>query len=128
MGGIHGPPYHAKERPMTQAHAYAVFAEHSPTSKPMQPGMNTRVFNRTEVTVGDAIRLDENTGVITLAPGTSHITGFSATVYYTGTEPPEMISNRDPSNGGYCRIWNRKETDVRNNARALVGGSASTAN
>ncbi len=108
--------------------AYAVFAEHSPVSKRMQPGMNTRVFNKVEVNVGDAIRLDERTGVITLAPGTYHITGFSATVYYTGKEPPEMISTRDPANGGYCRLWDRKETDLRNNGRAIVVGSASTAN
>jgi hypothetical protein len=114
---------------MNSHQSYAVFSEHSPENKPMQAGMNTRVFTNIDAIEGDAIRLDPRTGVITLVPGTYHISGFSSTVYYAETDPPEMISTRDPANGGYCRVWNMKETtDLRDNAKAIVVGSASTAN
>ncbi len=43
-------------------------------------------------------------------------------------DPPEMIPTRDPANGGYCRLWDKAETDIMNNAKALVVGSAGTAN
>lgn len=107
---------------------YAVFAEHSPTSKPMQPGMNTRVFNRIESRSEDAaIQLDEETGVITLPPGTYHITGFSTTVYFTGDEPPEMVGSRSMANGGYCRLRLAQDSPEDRDA-GFVLGSVSTAN
>lgn len=111
---------------MAEEHSYAVFAEFSPTTKLMEPGMNTRVFNVVESHQGDDIRLEMGTGVITLAPGTYHITGFSATAYAT-VEPPEMVATRAPAAGGYCRV--RKATDSADDRKAaIVVGSISTAN
>jgi len=117
---------------MSDALCYAVFSEFSPTLKPMRPGMNTRVFNHVDARSPDgAIELDESTGVITLPPGTYHITGFSSTVYYTGEEPPEMVEPRSPANGGYCRLRRREtEEDPEKEDRdaGFVFGSISTAN
>ena len=117
---------------MHDAPCYAVFSEFSPTLKPMRPGMNTRVFNHVDARSPDgAIELDESTGVITLPPGTYHITGFSSTVYYTGEEPPEMVEPRSPANGGYCRLRRREtEEDPEKEDRdaGFVFGSISTAN
>jgi hypothetical protein len=94
----------------------------------MQPGMNTRVFNHVDAHSPDgAIQLDESTGVITLPPGTYHITGFSSVIYYTGKEPPEMIEPRSPANGGYCRL-RRAEEDPEDHNAGFVFGSACTAN
>jgi hypothetical protein len=113
---------------MSDGPCYAVFSEFSPTLKPMRPGMNTRVFNHVDARSPDgAIELDESTGVITLPPGTYHITGFSTTVYYTGEEPPEMVEPRSPANGGYCRL-RRAEEDPEDRDAGFVFGSISTAN
>lgn len=113
---------------MTDSPCYAVFAEHSPTSKPAQPGMNTRVFNVIEARSPDAaIKLDETTGVVTLPPGTYHLTGFSTTVYNTGDEPPEMVTSRSPANGGYCRL-RRAEEEAEDRDAGFALGSIATAN
>lgn len=111
---------------MTQVHSYAVFAEHSPTTKLMQPGMNTRVFNVVETQSGNDVQLDLETGVITLAPGTYHITGFSSTAYAT-QEPPEMVATRAPANGGYCRLRHASDSAEDRDAGIVFGG-ISTAN
>ncbi len=116
--------------------SYAVFAEHSPESKPIQPGWNQRIFTKTEALAGDEIRLHEETGTITLAPGTYHLTGFSTTVYFTAEDPPEMVPNRSPANGGYCRLrpvaapGTPKEASPFHggNETAIVVGSVSTSN
>jgi hypothetical protein len=114
---------------MINAHCYAVFAEHSPETKRVQPGMNTRVFNRTEAQSPDkTIQRDEETGVITLPPGTYHIIGFSTTVYSPGGEPPEMVATQAPfSNGGYCRL-RREEESATNHDAGFAYGSICTAN
>jgi len=113
---------------MSEAPCYAVFTEYSPTIKAMQPGMNARVFNHVEARSADgSIQLDEQTGVITLPPGTYHITGFSTTVYYTGDEPPEMVEPRTPANGGYCRLRREEECPEDRDA-GFVFGSICTAN
>jgi len=113
---------------MSEIPCYAVFAEYSPTIKPAQPGMNTRVFNRIEARSNDAaIQLDEKTGVIRLPPGTYHITGFSTTVYYTGKEAPEMVEPRSPANGGYCRLRLEDELPEDHDAGFVIG-SICTAN
>lgn len=113
---------------MTSAPCYAVFAEHSPKTKASKPGMNTRVFNVIEAQSEDnSIRLNKKNGVITLPPGTYHITGFSTTVYYTGKEPPEMVEPRSPANGGYCRLRREEESETDHEA-GFVFGSISTAN
>lgn len=111
---------------MTRAHSYAVFSEHSPTTKMMKPGMNTRVFNVVEAHSGSDIRLDLETGVITLSPGTYHLTGFSTTAYAT-KEPPEMVTTRAPANGGYCRLRHAADPAEDRDVGIIFGG-ISTAN
>jgi hypothetical protein len=119
---------------MTDAPCYAVFAEYSPVIKPARTGMNTRVFNRVEARSADgAIQLDEQTGVVTLPPGTYHMTGFSTVVYYTGDEPPEMVEPRTPASGGYCRLRRLRvgetvEESAEDRDAGFVFGSISTAN
>lgn len=83
---------------------YAVFTEFSPASKPMVPGWNRRVFTDTDARKGDAIQCDFATGIVTLAPGSYHITGLSMVAYNTGTEPPETTTIRSPASAGYCRL------------------------
>lgn len=83
---------------------YAVFTEFSPASKPMVPGWNRRVFTDTDARKGDAIQCDFATGIVTLAPGSYHITGLSMVAYTTGTEPPETTTIRSPASAGYCRL------------------------
>jgi len=84
--------------------SYAVFSEMSPESKPLQPGWNRRLFTDTEARRGEDIRYDPATGLITLAPGTYHLSGFSMVAYNTGGEPKEMVTIRTPAAGGYCRL------------------------
>ena len=114
---------------MLNAPVYAVFSEYSPESKPMQPGMNTRVFNHVDAQSPDgSIQLDQKTGVITLPPGTYHLNGFSSTVYFTGEEPPEMTLVRTPyANGGYCRLRYADELPE-DHAAGFAFGSISSAN
>ena len=83
---------------------YAVFTELSPDSKPMLPGWNRRVFTDTDARRGNAIQCDFATGIVTLAPGTYHITALSMVAYTTGTEPPETTTIRSPASAGYCRL------------------------
>jgi hypothetical protein len=89
-----------------QAHApeYAVFTELSPDTKPMKKVWNTRVFTDTDSKLGDSIRCDFGTGIITLAPGSYHMTGFSMVTYNSGGEPPETATIRAPASAGYCRL------------------------
>jgi hypothetical protein len=58
-----------------QGPEYAVFSEFSPDTKAMSAGFNTRVFTDVDSRRGNNIRCDFKTGVITLAPGSYHITG-----------------------------------------------------
>jgi hypothetical protein len=51
-----------------QAPEYAVVTELSPDTKPMKKVWNTRVFTDTDSKLGDCIRCDFGTGIITLAP------------------------------------------------------------
>ncbi len=75
---------------------YAVFTELSPDTKPMKPGWNRRVFTNTDVRKGSAIQCDLATGIVTLAPGTYHLSGMSIVTYHTGTEPPETTTVKAP--------------------------------
>jgi hypothetical protein len=83
---------------------YAVFTELSPASKLMTPGWNRRVFTDTDTRKGNAIQCDFATGIVTLAPGAYHITGFSMVAYLTGNEPPETTTVRALASAGYCRL------------------------
>lgn len=83
---------------------YAVFTEFSPDTKAMTPGFNIRGFTDCDSQQGNSIRCDFKIGVITLAPGSYHITGFSMATYNSGGEPPEMSTVRAPAAAGYCRL------------------------
>lgn len=84
--------------------SYAVFSEMSPESKPLKAGWNRRMFTDTEARLGEDIQYDAQTGLITLAPGTYLLTGFSMVAYNTGGEPREMVTIRTPAAGGYSRL------------------------
>jgi len=86
-------------------HDCAVFAEYSDSDKPMTAGANTRVFNRVEVESAGAIRLDLETGTVSLAPGMYHITASSiVTPYDPVTDADGRVSPQARPYGGYCRL------------------------
>ncbi|MDP1748565.1 MAG: hypothetical protein Q8L22_03835 [Reyranella sp.] len=91
---------------------YAVFTEFSPDSKLMTPDWNRRAFTDTDVRKGGAIQYDFATEIVTLAPGSYHITGLSMVVYDSGGEPPEMTTIRAPASAGYCRLRTFDSTGV----------------
>lgn len=113
---------------------YAVFTELSPDSKPLKSGWNTRVFTDTAARQGDAIRCDFTSGVISVPPGTYHISGLSMVAYNSGGEPREMATVRAPASAGYCRL--RIAGPTSENARSIGNddpsvlciGSTATAN
>lgn len=82
---------------------YAVFTEFSPASKLMAPGWNRRVFTDTDSRKGTSIQCDFATGIVTLAPGSYRLTGFSMVSYASGSEP-ESTTIRAPASAGYCRL------------------------
>lgn len=83
---------------------YAVFTELSPDSKLMTPGWNRRIFTDIDARKGSAIQCDFTTGIVTLVPGSYHITGLSMVTYNTGKEPPETTTVRALASAGYCRL------------------------
>lgn len=86
-------------------HDCAVFSEYSDSDKPMVAGANTRVFNRVEVESAGGIRLEEGTGVVTLMPGTYHVTASSiVTPYDPATDVDGRVSPQARPYGGYCRL------------------------
>ena len=113
---------------------YAVFTEMSPESKPLKAGWNTRVFTDTDARNGNAIQCDFATGIVTVAPGTYHISGLSIVTYNTGGEPPEMATVRAPASAGYCRLrlvgaTNDDPENIKNeDPRIKCIGSGATAN
>jgi hypothetical protein len=109
----------------------AVFAEHSDARKPMQPGWNVRVFNRTEAQQGAVIRRDPASGVVSLGPGVYHITGSSQVTYNDLTEHPDQPGwNTEPiPNGGYCRLCHAgNHGGTVGNEDAIAVGTISSAN
>jgi hypothetical protein len=109
----------------------AVFAEHSDTRKPILPGWNVRVFNRTEAQQGSGIRRDPASGVISLGPGVYHVTGSSQVTYNDLTEHPEEPGwNTEPiPNGGYCRLcYADNHGGTVGNQDAIAVGTISSAN
>lgn len=83
---------------------YAVFTEFSPSTKKMEAGWNRRIFTDTDARKGTSIQCDLASGVVTLAPGSYHISGFSMVAYDSGGEPAEMTTIRAPASAGYCRV------------------------
>jgi hypothetical protein len=103
------------------SHEFAVYSEYSDSDKPMQAGANTRVFNRTEVTSGDHIRLEEGTGVVVLRRGTYHITACSIITYYDpATDTDGKVTNMERSWGGYCRL-RYKDKPAREDTPIAIG-------
>lgn len=87
------------------SHDCAVFAEWSDSDKPMVPEANIRVFNRVEVPSAGSIRLNEQTGGVTLSPGTYHITASSiVTPYYPETDTDGRVTPQPRPYGGYARL------------------------
>jgi hypothetical protein len=82
---------------------YAVFTEFSPGTKQAKGGWNRRIFTDTDSRRGTAIQCDFATGIVTLAPGTYRISGFSMVTYESGSEP-ETTTIRAPASAGYCRL------------------------
>ncbi len=82
---------------------YAIFTEFSPASKLMASGWNRRVFTDTDSRKGTGIQCDFTTGIVTLAPGSYRLTGFSMVAYSGGSEP-ETTTIRAPASAGYCRL------------------------
>ncbi|WP_164002363.1 hypothetical protein [Pyxidicoccus caerfyrddinensis] len=123
--------YFWTSEPVSYSRSFAVFSEDSPETKKMEVGgMHTRVFTRVEARSPDnAIQLDLATGIITLPPGTYHITGFSMTAFLTGEEPSGMMATKKFANGGYCRLRHAGGVaeDIPNED-AIVVGSISTPN
>ena len=93
------------------SHDCAVFSEYSDSDKPMQPGANVRVFNRVEVESGGSIRLDRATGVVTLRPGTYHVTASSIVTPYDpeAADAATRVPDEPRPLGGYCRLRYRNK-------------------
>jgi hypothetical protein len=83
---------------------YAVFTELSTELKKMKDGWNRRIFTNSDARKGTAIQCDMASGVVTLAPGAYHLSGYSIVAYYLGNEPPETTTTRSPASAGYCRL------------------------
>jgi hypothetical protein len=93
----------------------------------MQPEANTRLFNRVEAQSGDSIKLDKSTGVVTLKPGTYHITATSIVTYYDpATDTDGRVTNQARSWGGYSRLRYRDKPARQDKAIAI--GTISSAN
>jgi hypothetical protein len=91
--------------PRASTRDFGVYSEYSDSDKPMRPEANTRLFNRVEAQSGDSIRLDKSTGVVTLKPGTYHITTTSIVTFYDPTTDTDgRVTNIERSWGGYSRL------------------------
>jgi hypothetical protein len=70
----------------------------------MKGGWNRRIFTDTDSRKGTAIQCDFTNGIVTLAPGRYHLSGFSTVAYNSGSEPAETTTIRSPASAGYCRL------------------------
>jgi hypothetical protein len=81
---------------------YAIYGEFATANVLMKPGLNRRVFNKTEAQHGTKIRL-ETDGAITLQPGTYRISGFSSVTMQNGFSVPKPKHNLNYP--GYCLVY-----------------------
>ena len=96
--------------------SYAIYGEYAAgANKPMQNGLNRRVFNRIEAQSGPDIHLNPD-GSITLMPGTYRLTGFSAVTMQTSMAPPQVTSNYP----GYCMVYPK---DVEKSGHEVIAQS-----
>ena len=105
--------------------SYAIYGEYAAGSnKPMQNGLNRRVFNRVEAQSGRDIYLNPD-GAVTLLPGTYRLTGFSAVTMQTSMAPPQVTNNYP----GYCLVYPKgvenSGHDVIKQAIAIGSGATS---
>jgi hypothetical protein len=113
------------------ANDVAVFTEMSDSMKKVAPGWNTRVFNFNEVPpqTGSAISVDAN-GVVTLQPGTYHITASSAVTYDDLDPKPSSPgwNTKERPNAGYARLRYTKDPVTSPNEKAIIVGTISNSN
>jgi hypothetical protein len=93
--------------------SYAIYGEYAAgANKPMQNGLNRRVFNKIEAQSGPDIYLNPD-GSITLQPGTYRLTGYSAVTMQTSMAPPQVPNNYP----GYCMVYPK---DIENSGHEVV--------
>ena len=81
--------------------SYAIYGEYAAVAnKPMQSGLNRRVFNKIEAQCGPDVYLNPD-GAVTLQPGTYRLTGYSAVTMQTSMAPPSPPNNYP----GYCIVY-----------------------
>ncbi len=108
------------------SHEHAVFAEYSLATRQMTlEGANPRVFNTVEVPSRGGISLDPSTGVVTLMPGTYHITAVSIVTPYRDGDTERVTLDPQPW-AGYCRLRYRDKPARTDKPIAL--GTISNAN
>ena len=90
--------------------AYGVYTELGKSQVAMKPGSNVRVFNAVQADGGAFIGYDPATGILTLAPGTYRINGYSITTFgYLLTKEQQSAVRSVP---GYAYLFNVDENKV----------------
>ncbi len=115
-----------KERSPLDHHSFAIYGEYArKANKPMQDGLNRRVFNKVEAHAGPDIRLNDD-GSITLRPGTYRMTGFSTVTMQTTMDPPPIQGSNYP---GYSLVYRQSDENAGEAilANAIAIGSPTTA-
>ncbi|QIB35795.1 hypothetical protein [Ancylobacter pratisalsi] len=106
---------------------YAVYEEHSPETKPMQPGANLRALNRVITQMGDAIHLDTETGIVSLKAGTYRISGVSVLTYFDAQADTDgRVSAQARPNASYAMLLHPGSAS--RDVEPLALGTVSTAN
>lgn len=113
--------------PAARAADYAVYEEHSPDTRPMEPGANLRLLDRVIAQSGDAIQLDPETGVVSLKPGTYRISGASVVTYFDAEADTDgRVSAQIRPNASYAMLLHPGEASRDDEPLAL--GTVATAN
>ena len=90
--------------------AYVVYTELGKSQVAMKPGSNVRVFNSVHGDAGTFIVYDPATGILTLAPGTYRINGYSITTFgYLLTKEQQSAVRSVP---GYAYLWSVDDDSV----------------
>ena len=90
--------------------AYGVYTELGKSQVAMKPGSNVRVFNTVQADGGGFIVYDPATGILTLAPGTYRINGYSITTFgYLLTKEQQSAVRSVP---GYAYLFNVDDNKV----------------
>jgi hypothetical protein len=90
--------------------AYVVYTELGKSQVAMKPGSNVRVFNSVHGDGGTFIVYDPATGILTLAPGTYRINGYSIKTFgYLLTKEQQSAVRSVP---GYAYLWSVDDNSV----------------